>query len=131
MTKEELHRNYVCEKHFLDSDFKTAKKRYLKNNCFPIPFNNNEFSLKVLTPTKTYSRKRSAGPDEEGMVEIDFNQLPTPTMTVTSSPSTPKRKKVNFEEHFKVKTMSSDPDTPKKKTVKKTNQFSKRKACFI
>ena len=117
----------MCEAHFVEADFKTPKKRYLKDTCFPIPFQNsdasNEFPLKVLTPTKTYSRKKSLPiiDADESMEEIDFNQLPTPTYT--SNQATPNQNKTNVEKQFNFKNDFTIPDTPKKRQLKKQITF--------
>lgn len=54
MTPDDLYKKRLCMEHFMNSDFTNEKTRNLKKNTVPKKYEEPQ-SIKVLTPTKTYS----------------------------------------------------------------------------
>lgn len=55
-----IKQKYICENHFLESDFRGAKNFCFKKDAVPQPYNaDNPEGPEVHTPQKTYGRRSS------------------------------------------------------------------------
>lgn len=112
---------FICENHFKDTDYRTAKKFYLKMGAFPKHYTcasstvfdtDSEENLKVLTPKRSYSEmKRSVPPNSPNCLpkkKIRFedskeSQFINDLTELPDAPVTPRKLKLKQKIHFQTK----------------------------
>lgn len=117
LSPENLRNRFVCHNHFVPEDFLSGNRKLLKRTACPIRFSSSP--LHVLTPTKTYTRRRND--DEDEFQGQSTSQAPihilTPPIASLSNPSTSSADKQWVTE------LTKQPISPARLHVKRKLEF--------